>query len=61
VILNLGRRDLAATLRLDGSAGWQPVLGTHGSDPPGIARNGRIKLRALEGVVLVGRDVPPVR
>ncbi len=61
VVLNLGRRDLAATLRLDGSAEWRPVLGTHGSDPPGIAGNGRICLRALEGVVLAGPDVPPAR
>lgn len=61
VVLNLGRRDLAAILRLEGPAGWRPALGTHGSNPPGIARNGRISLRALEGVVLVGTDVPPVR
>ncbi len=61
VVLNLGRRDLTATLALDGTAHWRPVFGTHGSASPGITRNGRITLRALEGVVLAGRDVPPSR
>jgi glycosidase len=56
VVLNLGRRDLTATLHLDETAGLRPILGTHGSAPPGIARNGRINLHALEGVVLAGRD-----
>jgi alpha-glucosidase len=57
VVLNLGRRDLTATLSPDIAAEpWDPTLGTHGSSPPGIARSGRINLRALEGVILVALD-----
>ncbi len=61
VVLNLGRRDVTATLAPDAASGpWEPALGTHGSPPPAIATGGQIRLRALEAVVLVGprRSVP---
>jgi alpha-glucosidase len=60
VVLNLGRRDLAARMTPEAAGEtWRPALGTHGSALPGVARSGRISLRALEGVILVGRNAPP--
>ncbi len=62
VVLNLGRRQLTATIDPGAAAGpWETALGTHGSSPPGITRSGRIGLRALEGVIMVGRDAAPRR
>jgi len=56
VLLNLGRRDVTVTLDQDAAAeAWAPALGTLGSASPGVGRAGRIRLAALEGVVLLDR------
>jgi glycosidase len=59
VVLNLGRRQVTATIDLEAATGpWETALGTHGSSAPGITSRGRIALRSLEGVILVGNAAP---